>query len=75
MFCLVSFSKTPYDINNARFGLIVPKTGWGDVEEVEAIVDYSTQYRAEGLQWMITKGTKDHQGLIGKHVVIAWYEK
>ena len=69
------FPVTPYHIETARFSLIVPIESWRDVEEVEAIVDYSTQYRAEGKQWNLLKGSSENRGIAGDHVVIAWYEK
>lgn len=68
------FPKTPYDINNAQFSLVLPKTGFVGIEEVVAIVDYGTQYRSEGLQWRIIQGTKDHRGTIERGSVIAWYQ-
>mgnify|MGYP006304511959 CR=1 FL=1 len=69
------FPRHPYDIVNARFGLIVPKVDWHGVEEVEGVVDYDSQYTADGLKWVVTKGSCDNRGFIGRHLVIAWYEK
>jgi hypothetical protein len=71
------FPRTPYDIEGARFGLVIPLNSWRGVEEVEAIVDYSTQYRAEGLQWRLTGGSSEFRPntAIDQYLVIAWYEK
>ena len=40
-----------------------------DGERHQAQVDYSTQYRAEGLQWLTSRGKT-----IDKYVVAAWKE-
>ncbi|OGJ19855.1 hypothetical protein A3K73_03750 [Candidatus Pacearchaeota archaeon RBG_13_36_9] len=69
------FPTQPYNTKDAKFSLVVPKIGWTGVEEVEAVVDYSTQYRAEGLGWKIIRGTNDTSGTIGRQTIIAWHEK
>lgn len=66
-----SFPKTPYYIETARFNLIVPTTNWNGIQEVEAVVDYSRQYMAEGLEWKPTNKSRN----ISSELVIAWYEK
>ena len=65
------FPKTPYDIEHARFELLL-RSG----ERCQAIVDYSRQYRAEGLEWLALTSTKIFEPgrNIGKQVVVAWKE-
>jgi len=65
------FPKTPYDITNARFILIVPINDWKDVKEVEAIVNYSREW-TEGLEW---KTVNPRRNDYYNTSVIAWYEK
>lgn len=65
------FPKTPYDINNARFELIL-RSG----ERCKAIVDYSRQYMSEGLEWLALTATEVYNinNHIGRQVVVAWKE-
>ena len=48
---------------------IILRDGVGLIKH-DARVDYSTQYRAEGLQWRTTRGE-----VFDKHCVVAWKQK
>ena len=58
--------------------LVVPKIGWRDVEEVEAVRDTSPRCGTElheERKWKVLKGQDYRDTTISPGLVIAWYEK